>query len=93
MSSSPLKIRGKELKFPVDWEFRIVVESDREGAVKTEIKSCLKKHQLDTDVHAGNRSGSGRFVTLKVATTLQDRKTLDTLSANFAQIEGVKFLL
>ena len=93
MSGEPMKIRGEELKFPVDWEYRIVVEAAREGSVRQEVEKCLKSRGLSPAIHEGLHSEGGRYRTLKVPVTLLDRGMMDALSEELAKIEGVKFLL
>lgn len=88
-----MKIHGEVLKFPVDWEYRIIVEAAREGGVREEVENCLTSHKIPLSIHEGLHSESGRYRTLKVAVTLQNREMMDSLSADLAKIPGVKFLL
>lgn len=44
MSSANKKINGQELKFPVDWEYRIIVEADKLEAARAAIGQCLREH-------------------------------------------------
>ncbi len=88
-----MKIHGEVLKFPVDWEYRIIVEAAREGSVRVEVENCLTSHKIPLSIHEGLHSESGRYRTLKVAVTLQNREMMDSLSADLAKIPGVKFLL
>lgn len=93
MSREPLKIKGKELKFPVDWEFRIVVESAKEEAARKAVAECLASHGVAADITDGLRSGGGRYQTLRAAVTLKDREMMNSLSADLAKVDGIKFLL
>lgn len=93
MSGEPMKIHGKELKFPVDWEYRIIVEADREAAAREGVEKCLKTHGLSPAIHGGMHSEGGRYRTLKAPVTLRDRGMMNALSADLAKVEGVKFLL
>ena len=88
-----MKIHGEVLKFPADWEYRIIVEAAREGSVREEVENCLTSHKIPLSIHEGLHSESGRYRTLKVAVTLQNREMMDSLSADLAKIPGVKFLL
>lgn len=88
-----MRIHGEVLKFPVDWEYRIIVEAAREGSVREEVENCLTSHKIPLSIHEGLHSESGRYRTLKVAVTLQNREMMDSLSADLAKIPGVKFLL
>ncbi len=93
MSEEPMKIRGEELKFPVDWEYRIIVDAAREENVRKEVEGCLRSHGISPTIHEGLHSGGGKYRTLKVPVTLLDRGMMDSLSADLAKIEEVKFLL
>lgn len=93
MSGKPLKINGCELKFPVDWEFRIVVESAKADAAQKAIEACLESQGIDSPVTEGRGSESGRYRTLRAETTLKDREMMNLLSSEFAKVDGVKFLL
>ena len=88
-----MKIHGEVLKFPVDWEYRIIVEAAREGGVREEVENCLTSHKIPLSIHEGLHSESGRYRTLKVAVTLQNREMMDSLSEKKKKIPGVKFLL
>ena len=93
MSGEPLKFKGEELKFPVDWEFRIVAESAKADAVCKAAGACLASHGIDSPLTEGRGSGGGRYLTLRVDVVLKDRETMNLLSAELAKIDGVKFLL
>lgn len=93
MSGDPLKINGRELKFPVDWEYRVVVESDKADAALEAIGKCLESHGIFSKVTEGLRSEGGRYRTLRTAVTLKDREQMNRLSADLGKVDGVKFLL
>jgi len=93
MSEDPLKINGRELKFPVDWEYRVVVESDKADAAREAIGKCLESHGIFSKVTEGLRSGGGRYRTLRAAVTLKDREQMNRLSTDLGKVDGVKFLL
>jgi len=93
MSGEPLKINGRELKFPVDWEFRVVVESARADAAREAIGKCLESHGIFSKVTEGLHSEGGRYRTLRATATLKDRETMNRLSTDLGKVDGVKFLL
>ena len=69
----------QELRFPVDWEFRVIVET-----AKAEQPPLL---------HNGLNSSSGRYQTFKAPATLISREMMEALAADLAAVEGVKFVL
>lgn len=93
MSSANKKINGQELKFPVDWEYRIIVEADKLEAARAAIGQCLREHGVSAAVHEGLRSEGGRYRTLKAPVVLTGREMMNALSAALAAVDGVKFLL
>lgn len=93
MSGESVKINGRELKFPVDWEYRFVVESGKADAAREAIGKCLEANGMFTKVVEGLRSAGGRYRTLRAAVTLRDRETMNRLSADLGKVDGVKFLL
>ncbi len=89
----PLEMNGKQLQFPVDWEFRIIVESGRGGPAREAIEAILEKHNFPPGVHEGLHSESGRYRSFKVPIIIPNRETLEKLAVEFHAIEGVKFIL
>lgn len=81
MSSANKKINGQELKFPVDWEYRIIVEADKLEAARAAIGQCLREHGVSAAVHEGLRSEGGRYRTLKAPVVLTGREMMNALSA------------
>ena len=69
------------------------IDAAREENVRKEVEGCLRSHGISPTIHEGLHSGGGKYRTLKVPVTLLDRGMMDSLSADLAKIEGVKFLL
>ena len=88
MSSANKKINGQELKFPVDWEYRIIVEADKLEAARAAIGQCLREHGVSAAVHEGLRSEGGRYRTLKAPVVLTGREMMNALSAALAAVDG-----
>lgn len=93
MNGEPLKMNGRELKFPVDWEYRAVVESGKADAAREAIETCLHAHGFFSKVTEGLHSEGGRYRTLRAAVTLPDRETMNRLGVALGKVDGVKFLL
>lgn len=83
----------QELKFPVDWEFRIVCESTQTAAVRTAAEIFLKEHNVTPEFSDGLASKGGKYGTLKFPVTLTDRAMMNTLANGLAALPGVKFVL
>ncbi len=82
-----------ELKFPVDWEFRIVLESDLYDPVRQGVTACLKAHGAAAELADGQHSGGGKYRTIRARTVLTSRKMMEKLAADLAAVKGVRFLL
>ena len=82
-----------ELKFPADWEFRIVVENARYDRARRGVAECLAAHGAATELAEGLRSGSGRYRTIKARVVLTGREMMERLASGLAGVEGVRFVL
>ena len=87
-----MKIHGEVLKFPVDWEYRIIVEAAREGSVREEVENCLTSHKIPLTIHEGLHSESGRYRTLKVAVTLQNKERRAIFKKKSIYLPVLRFL-
>lgn len=83
----------RELIFPVEWEYRIIIEADRFDAACTAVRKCLSEHGVPSPLHEGRHSKAGRYRTLRVPVVLTGREMMNALSAALAAADGVKFLL
>ncbi len=82
-----------ELHFPVDWEFRIVIDSSSANMIKSELLETLKTHGQKPELTEGLSSSGGRYSTLKAYATLNSRVELETLATALGTVKGVKFVL
>lgn len=63
MEKEPCRTSGHEIRFPVDWEFRIIVDADLAAAAKPLLAACFEKHEIATTLHEGldsKTAGTGR---------------------------------
>ncbi len=51
MEKEPCRTSGHEIRFPVDWEFRIIVDADLAAAAKPLLAACFEKHEIATTLH------------------------------------------
>lgn len=86
-------VTDRELKFPVDWEFRIIVDAAAADTARPAIIACVEKHGIDPAIHDGLDSKQGRYHSFKVPVLLTDREMMNRLAGEFAAIDGVKFVL
>lgn len=86
-------VMAAELHFPVEWEFRIVVEGAQYEPVRQGVVACLKAHGATVNLSDGLQSGSGRYRTIRAAVTLTSREMMERLAADLAALDGVRFVL
>ena len=82
-----------ELKFPADWEFRIVVEDAQYDRARRSVAGCLAAHGAAAELAEGLRSGSGRYRTIKARVVLTGREMMERLAADLAKLDGVRVVL
>ena len=93
MEKEPCRTSGHEIRFPVDWEFRIIVDADLAAAAKPVLAACFEKHEIATTLHEGLDSKNGRYRSFKAPLVLTDREMMNQLAAELASVPGVKFVL
>ena len=93
MEKEPCRTSGHEIRFPVDWEFRIIVDADLAAAAKPLLAACFEKHEIATTLHEGLDSKNGRYRSFKAPLVLTDREMMNQLAAELASVPGVKFFL
>lgn len=93
MEKEPCRTSGHEIRFPVDWEFRIIVDADLAAAAKPLLAACFEKHEVATTLHEGLDSKNGRYRSFKAPLVLTDREMMNQLAAELASVPGVKFVL
>ena len=93
MEKEPCRTSGHEIRFPVDWEFRIIVDADLAAAAKPLLAACFEKHEIATTLHEGLDSKNGRYRSVKAPLVLTDREMMNQLAAELASVPGVKFVL
>ncbi len=93
MSGESMKINGHELKFPVAWEYRIIVEVAKIDTAIAAIAKCLESHGIFSGVTEGPHSTGGRYRALRAPVTLANREMMNHLSSELGKVDGVKYLL
>ncbi len=93
MEKEPCRTSGHEIRFPVDWEFRIIVDADLAAVAKPLLAACFEKHEIATTLHEGLDSKNGRYRSFKAPLVLTDREMMNQLAAELASVPGVKFVL
>ena len=82
-----------KIDFPVQWNYKIIVESTNLDQVCQKLEQIWKKYQKLTDLSCSNQSKSGKYTSLVVSFNFDSKEELDSLSSKISKTPGVKFLL
>ncbi|MGE4564287.1 MAG: DUF493 family protein [Victivallaceae bacterium] len=81
----------REIIFPVDWTFRIIVAADAD--CDGELRRVFAKFGMTPELAGGRNSSSGKYRTLIAPVRIDSRQTLDALPEMLAAVPGVKTVL
>lgn len=85
--------QNEELKFPVDWRYKIIVDTDKADDAANELSGIFKQNGFNIKPAKGNTSKNGKYITLKALATFQDRESMEKLSEELSKAPCVRFLL
>ncbi len=83
----------REVKFPTQWEFRIIINADRFQEASAKCVKILLDHDPGAEIGEGQKSGKGTYVALRATAVVFDRDDLNELSAALVHVDGVKMLI
>ncbi len=83
---------NQEIKFPVDWNYRIICLKEETSATD-EIIKVLRQHNCDETPAKGRDSSNGKYQAYNVTVTFNDLESMRELSAKLGMLPCVKFLL
>lgn len=85
------KIKDAELKFPRDWEYRIIIAEAARPISEEGIAEVLMGREVS--VSSGESSRSGAYGTIVVRLRVSSREDMEGLAQKLTKVTGVKFLL
>ncbi len=85
-------LENEEIRFPVDWNYRIICLKEATSAVDDIIK-VLREHNCDETPAQGRDSSNGKYQAYNVTVTFQDLESMRALSSQLGALPCVKFLL
>lgn len=85
------KIKDAELKFPRDWEYRVIIAEAARPIAEEQIAEILMGREVA--VSAGESSRSGAYGTIVIRLRVQSRSEMEELGGKLSKVTGVKFLL
>ena len=83
----------EELKYPLEWTFRIVAVKEMVDDVRRDIAAIAGKYDVPCELSDGLVSSGGSYVTVKFTVTVRDRDMFAGLGDELGAIKGVKFVL
>lgn len=83
----------EELKYPLEWVFRIVAEKDFVGEVREDVARIAGKYAVPCDLSDGLVSKGGSYVTVKFKVVVQNREMFAAIGDELGTVKHVKFVL
>ena len=84
-------IKEAELKFPRDWEYRIIFAEAARPITEEGIAEILMGRSVS--VSSGKNSRTGAYGTIVVRLRVNSRAEMEDLAGKLSKVTGVKFLL
>ena len=82
-----------EIEFPVEWTFRIIVESAAAAAALPVLRMIFAGFGKYPELTEGRGSSGGKYGTWQAQVTLSDRRELEELPKQLSQVPGVRMVL
>ncbi|MCQ2380242.1 MAG: DUF493 domain-containing protein [Victivallaceae bacterium] len=86
-------MNGREITFPADWEFRVIIEAKSYDTAEPGIRSVFMKFGLEPKFEEGRTSSTGAYRSVRAGVAIESRDMLDAVSAALVAVPGVKMLL
>ena len=84
-------IENQEIEFPVDWQFRIICDSNAD--ITDSLIAVLNEFGISELPKTANKSSGGKYLSYSVNATFHDKATMDFMSSKLSAIVGVKMVL
>ena len=85
--------KAAELKFPREWEFRLVVDCGAADEVKAALQTLDAEEKAGFSVADGESSSGGKYRTLRVGCIVPSMDRARELAGRLGRIPGVKFMV
>jgi putative lipoic acid-binding regulatory protein len=83
----------QEIKFPVDWTYRIIIESVKEAVVIPEIKKLMAEFGVTDELKATSVSSSGTYKTFAFTKLLASHEEMENIANTIHALDGVKVVI
>ncbi|MDD5596975.1 MAG: DUF493 family protein [Victivallaceae bacterium] len=82
----------QEIKFPVDWSYRIIVDAANPNCCGA-IIDLLKESGIKAELEKKDKSANGKYQAYRLPVVFESREMMEDLGRKLAKVAGVKFLL
>ncbi|MCP3968077.1 MAG: DUF493 domain-containing protein [Lentisphaerae bacterium] len=87
-----IKPKDEEIKFPADWNFRVVVDAANDKCLDN-LCQVLRQNGFDAVPEPKEKSKTGKYQSFRIAVVFDNREIMERLSSELGAVDGVKFLL
>ncbi len=89
----PAPAPKQEIKFPAQWEFRIIAMADQLEETVADLKGVFLRFGENPEIERKETSKQGKYQALCAKMMMPDRITLNAISRELAAVPGVKMIL
>ena len=84
---------AKKIKFPCQWEFRVIASLPESEKVQERISELGKVENAGFSIVSGGASGGGKYQAIRVSCEVDSIERARSLASKLSVVEGVRFLL
>lgn len=82
-----------ELKYPVEWNFRIIAVASQTASVADEVKKVMARCKITKPLDFTSKSKEGTYQTMTFAAEIQSHTEMEILDTALKAISGVKVVI
>ncbi|MBQ9788893.1 MAG: DUF493 family protein [Lentisphaeria bacterium] len=87
------EMKEQEIIFPVDWTYRVIIESAKEDKVIPELKKLLQQFGVLDDLKNTSVSTSGTYKTFAFSKQLGSHEEMENIANTIHALDGVKVVI
>lgn len=84
---------NNELKYPVQWNFRIIAVAAKADSVFEEVQKVMARCKVVTPLQLAAKSKEGTYQTMTFAAELASHTEMEILDTALKSIDGVKVVI
>ena len=87
------EMKEQEIIFPVDWTYRVIIESAKEDKVIPELKKLLQQFGVLDELKNTSVSTSGTYITFAFSKQLASHEEMENIANTIHALDGVKVVI